>query len=575
MTHAAEEGSAGPEAEATISLILRALEEVDWPAYFSGIRSAYRIVGDRVWLLIAASLDEIDFDELLARLPQQHHADACTWLAPLVRELPIFSLSEAQSFLDFAGGLEPSFRAAVGQYLTPHMAANPDLGIAVGREILGSASTPQGKISCWAHCFAAGCPRVAAAYAAAMPLDDPSQIDQVAWLLTALPQKHEALSLFVAAESLFAAAVIGRIEVLGFAAWYALCRIAPFSVLAQRGLLEAIERRNGEAIGCVLQTLFHQELDELTVTGERVPLFVDRIIHLAIDGSDQRQTIDSLLSSTLYAGPLGSAVAQSLVNLGGTPDICSSLTQTFRALGEKEALFAVVLSAWLLQAETDFGSLRALLSMCTHGQASTVLDEHAFTAASDDQQLKACRRLLAMTHHGPTLCRFIDALVGMTTLGEARLSIGSQMLNAAFEEFPGATEEFLKSKVETPGKDTQPTSMFRHIYANALRWRRVLKKLPTLKELRPSESELLALRAQKRRFQRDVARIASEKSVLMSLVTGVHLAQGRKFATRMPDGRTTISEMMQASHSVELPSSERADPMRGLLARANLLRGAR
>jgi hypothetical protein len=68
---------------------------------------------------------------------------------------------------------------------------------------------------------------------------------------------------------------------------------------------------------------------------------------------------------------------------------------------------------------------------------------------------------------------------------------------------------------------------------------------------------------------------AAERSVFASIFTNVHLAQGRRFATHTAHGAPQIAEMQQASHSIELPSSELADPVGGMLRRAKTLSASR
>jgi hypothetical protein len=163
----------------------------------------------------------------------------------------------------------------------------------------------------------------------------------------------------------------------------------------------------------------------------------------------------------------------------------------------------------------------------------------------------------------------------MSALGSERFNLSAQMLNKAFSEYPGATEEFLKYKTSTLSSDAPELEVFQGVYANVLEWRGVLERLPKRKELTPNDSELEVLRARKRRINREIMRMAAEQSVFADLFTHLHLAQGRKFASHTPFGEPQIAHMAESSHFVELPSSELADPMRGQIERSHFLRTAR
>jgi hypothetical protein len=83
------------------------------------------------------------------------------------------------------------------------------------------------------------------------------------------------------------------------------------------------------------------------------------------------------------------------------------------------------------------------------------------------------------------------------------------------------------------------------------------------------------MRAMRSRMNREILRVANERSIFAALSTKMNIAQGRRFVVRTEHGLTSISEMQQASHAIELPSSELADPVGGMLRRARRLGGSR
>lgn len=64
-------------------------------------------------------------------------------------------------------------------------------------------------------------------------------------------------------------------------------------------------------------------------------------------------------------------------------------------------------------------------------------------------------------------------------------------------------------------------------------------------ELRPTDSELQALRQMMWRRNREVLRIAHERSVFASLATHVHVAQGHRFASHVSHSPPQVSQMVE------------------------------
>ena len=149
------------------------------------------------------------------------------------------------------------------------------------------------------------------------------------------------------------------------------------------------------------------------------------------------------------------------------------------------------------------------------------------------------------------------------------------MLNYLFVEYPSSTEEFLKRKVGLVSRTSTFSHVYRGVYANTLRWKRVLRQLPNLQELRPTDAQLLKFGQLRARQNAEILRIAEERSVFAQISTKINIRQGHRFASHTKFGPPQIAEMSQLSRSMELPSSERADPVGGILRRAGLLRNAR
>ena len=120
------------------------------------------------------------------------------------------------------------------------------------------------------------------------------------------------------------------------------------------------------------------------------------------------------------------------------------------------------------------------------------------------------------------------------------------------------------------------SSMYEAVHKSAERWKHVLAELPRLKELKPSETEWLAIRAMKVRFNRNVNRRAEEQSILGELfATKVHIAQGRKSTSIFGPGAMQVIKFGEFSHSVEFPSSHVSDPLGAEIRRRKILAASR
>jgi hypothetical protein len=149
------------------------------------------------------------------------------------------------------------------------------------------------------------------------------------------------------------------------------------------------------------------------------------------------------------------------------------------------------------------------------------------------------------------------------------------MLNEAFAEYPAATLEFLESRTGSLVDGAPSARMYREFLEHASGWREVLASLPRLNELRPTDTQLYALHGVRQRMNREIMRVAEERSIFAAMTTRVQIAQGRRFASHTTFGPAQVVDMQEASHSVELPSSELADPVGGMLRRAKALEGSR
>jgi len=554
------------------------LQAGHWSEYESQVKAAYRTSEDKVWELMAKQHPgTVNVFVALTTHSSQDGSAACRWLLPVVGQLANLTFSDAKQLLTFADTLAPSYRHMPAEQLKPHIAARPDLGRELG-EFLRTEDTPgEASVFVWAGAFANGAPKAAASYIEALLTDVAGDARLATVLTTFLPADNEEIQRVIASiESTLADTLIENAAVLGSLAWTAMCLIADQSAKARNALSEALRSGLPEAIIAIANSLFRRDQTTVGVTGAPVEELISSLLQIGLADDRFRHHIDAAVDSLFFRPALRPIATHAVMGLGAaTNDVVKALPEVFGALANHPTEFASVLTNWLLSPDANFASLASLLSMCTSSRAPVVLDEVAFAAQTPERRVKAARRLLALMHHGPTLCHFCELIATMSMLGSERFNLSGDMLDNAFLEYPGATEKFLKDKTSTLSPSAPETQVFQGIYANVLQWRSVLEQLPNRKELRPSDAVFQVLRARKRRINREIMRVAAEQSIFASLCTNVHMAQGRKFASHTPFGAPQVTQMAESSHMVELPSSELADPMRGQIERNNLLRNAR
>jgi hypothetical protein len=562
-----------------LSDAVSALREGRWDDYEALVRELLDGGNeDQIWEGIAAAHPaELNLIDTISSWPKERARSGCYRLLPAIGKLPAFELVDVLRLLEFSSHLEPSYRHMPAENLRPHIAKRPALGTEIGEHLRTVWTADEASQRVWAGAFTSAAPKEAADYAIELLTGAGSDSQLLALLVLFLPTESPAVqTALTAREKEIADLLYSSAPQLGQMAWAALTCITEVSPSAMGHLLAALDAGEQQAAIAMSNALYRVKTPSVGVTGEPLEWIVQRLLAIGLQNEQVRAHVDQGIESLLFRDSLRPHAVSCLHGLcTAEGKVAELFGKTFGGLSEKSRDFACVLTAWLLRPDASFQAIGSLLSRCTAQKAPVGLDTTAFVAASSERRVKAARRLLALTHHGPTLCQFIAFLAEMTALGPERLELASQMLNEAFAEYPGATEDFLREKTRAFPRSDPVAPVYRDVYANVLRWRRVLARLPALKELRPTDSELHALRSMKRRMNRDILRGAAEQSVFANLFTSVHVAQGRRFASHTRFGPPQIVEMGQASHSIELPSSELADPMRGLLQRLTLLKGAR
>lgn len=562
----------------SIDEAVSALREGRWEDYLAAIHPRLRSDKEQLWRDLAAEHPaSVNLVALLPTFSKDHTLDVCHRFLPAIGVLPSFSREDALSLLEYAESIDASHRFGPGQQLGLQIRGHNELGVFLGDNLRARGKLTDAARRTWALAFASGAPQAAARYAVGLIADNLHDMQLLGSLIDYLPMNSpEVCTELLPHEVQIADLLRKYTNEFPDAFWASIASFAKVSARAADFLIEAINADDEIAATKTAWTLYG--VDTPTYGPNAVPLenVVRRLLEIAVTHANRRAMVDQAISSLLHHDALRPLVVASLVELYALrTNVVEMFGEIVTGVASHPAAFSTLLSEWLLRSGTYLPSIRSLISLCTTDQASATLDGTAFLAHGEMNTLTAVRRILATTHHGPTLCQFIAAIADMHQLGEPRFDLAGQMLNLSFAEYPGATEEFLKQRTRSNQRSHPAARVYREVYANVLRWRRVLTKLPPLQEIRATDAEVQTIRALKRRFQRGVMRVAAEKSVFAEVFSTANVAQGRRFATHSRFGAPQMAAMAQSSHYVELPSSELSDPMGGELARMKLLENAR
>jgi len=354
-------------------------------------------------------------------------------------------------------------------------------------------------------------------------------------------------------------------------AWYCLVEFGQFDADAYALVADGLERGVSSAAQHVARTLFR--MDGTAYAVNHVPLadVLQRLVTLACADAAVGDNVDLALSSCLKRQSQRPIALDCVRTLGDGPDdVLKRFDSTFYALSEDAALFKEVLTSWLLSPTASFNVISAALNLVASNRAPAGLDEALFAGATPLARTKAVRRILGLLGDGVALCQFAADIARMVSLGDAGIELASQMFNLLKDEYPRATEDFLKPLAASALRRERGAQVFRGVYAIVMTWKRHLERLPKRPELHIGDADAMAFKTARMKQQLEIHRGAEAMSVFASVMTKVHIAQGHRFTSHMQDGPSPISDMGHFSHAVELPSSELSDPMRGLLHRMQM-----
>lgn len=557
---------------------LQCLAASDWDGYVDHLRQEFE---DRepLWKELGSQHGKgIDLVERLLAWPEEKGAGrVLSYLVPALGYAELTAPEVLQLF-GFASSLGAAAPYRIVAAIRPTFKGSPAIAREVGDAVRKDPSLTA-MLGFWSSAFAQVAPRDAASYAKDLPTATREQRGVLAEILENLDTSLADVSAVLSpdADRLLAAALEDAPNTGGATKhWSAVRALAQFHAPAMETLMQAAQ--SGQAPALVVVAMWLSTHNALTIGAIAVPVgeVIDLLLERAISNDELRAVVDSNLQWLFYNPTVGPIAMDCIGRLAGAKaPVGTMFGEVFGAIKQKEPKFSQLLTAWLLSPEASIQAVRSLLVQCAAGTAPVALDASQFMAAPEHRQVEACRRILNLTIDGPALCKFIDFFAADPGMQPTGLGYANQMLPVVMEEFPGATEGFLRMRTRAAHRQEPYAALYRGVLAQALRWRRVLEQLPERGELKQSDDETNVLRLRRQRKAQEITRSANERSFFRDMATKIHLAQGKRFVTHHQRGPSDISGMAELSHSVELPSSDLSDPARASMNRTRNLKASR
>lgn len=359
-------------------------------------------------------------------------------------------------------------------------------------------------------------------------------------------------------------------------AWQVLCDVSEFSAAATQHLRRIILEGGAPIARAFLFKMATRNQENITI--ENIPLreFLIPILHIAMQGNEIEMQYGAILarlvSNKATRDEVFSVMKYAEENLD--VDLSEKFESLSHAIISDAELFKTLLTKRLMDKNSDPKTIRNLLQFCIVGQTGCDIDEELFLSADFEPRRRMMARLIAYTHNGPSLCTFAAVFAESEKMQPDGLSIAKSIIEYAILEYPDSSEKFFIGKKKIKSSSRNAASLYFSAMKFLIKSKSERETLPNLDELKPSSSQRLAMIHQDIKMNREIGRAAGEKSIFSSIAKKVRILQGTKVATIMYDGRTSITEMGSMSYSIELPRSERADPVGGLIRRISYLQGA-
>lgn len=553
--------------------VFAALQADQFDVYAREAAKSIEVEGaDNFWTELAAMHPkQINLVDVLNKWPPGRDYQLITVLIPVLAYLPQLTQEDYRKLLEVIA-LRNASAYSVAERVAKHLGRDHALALDFAEEMEAGQEVTEALQMAWAESFAAGAPRVASVYILGYFEEHRRLPTEVKLLLLGLPES-ELLeqSAFVALGEAMTDAVMHPPAQDQYV-WLTLVKLALIVPYASDKLMEAVNSGRVDAGRALAGALTRLDAPEWSVRKLPLQNVLGSLVESAMSDESALAYIDHVIAVLMVREH---AKAQALVFLGSlgvkNEDFTEILHAAFQAAFRDEAGFTTLLTKLLLQQGANFNAIKHLIRFYQIEGNPVRLDDETIIAADTQRLVKLVRRILSLTFHGPTMCMYAGEILRISGLGQTGQHLGIQMFKEIYAEYPGAAEDYLREKVKEVGADTPAGAIYNDFMDHILEWREFLNKLPEVKELRATEQERIALNSLGSRVNRDIQRGAEEQSIFASIVSKSVIVQGSRFAAYIDDRPPMVTQMFESSHSIELPSSELADPLRGLIRRRKLL----
>lgn len=241
-------------------------------------------------------------------------------------------------------------------------------------------------------------------------------------------------------------------------------------------------------------------------------------------------------------------------------------------IAESSVLFAPAITKWLTQA--DFMALAKALAHKANVQHLQRASPVAYDLATipEAQSILVGYRLCAIAATPAISLGWILSLARLPTQTPAIATAVEQLLKHLVEEQPSTTLRLLSSKDSPFSTLDIAKNALGRLQAEA-DW---LEEQPSLREFAMTTEMRIAFWSLKRGESRDIHRHSRSSSIFANLFKAQHFKYANRTAIEFAVGgqvQETTLKMAPYSMSVELPLSERVDPVAGAQARNRLWQG--
>lgn len=530
---------------------------------------------DTVSIEIASFHSQLNLFTFLVEVEDQDMRPTVNLVLEATKHIAKCSVTDALNLCRFAQKIDPAFLFQVEGVLTGIAKDNPGLMPTLLTEMRAAELVGDSSYLVWACSYCNSSPEDAFNFL--QMAKGAAELDNfiVAALfinLSSLVRKNSEIATNFSEEITARVIELSELRPDSWISWRAVCTASEFSEDAAQILQSIPSSQNIAAQMELLMWIANQDKEQLGILQIPASALMLPMISTAISDIRLRQTFDATVARLLYRVN-GQAEGVKVINAFSnySEDVTLHFNLAFHALASRPELFTKVFTQWIMGKGINAGVLRSMIRECVAGQYPCRVDDAVFQTANAQEKKRIAMRLLAWTHNAPCLSKFIENLAESPKKQPDGIGVAFVILRHMVSEYPAFTVDFLDARLSAVEKNSVAHKLYHHYHKIVLGFRNAQKELPPIAELAPTSQQQIAMHQHQVRSQRQMSKAAKAQSVIGQLAHQVTVMQGKRVASVMPDGTINISDMAEFSYTIDLPLSERADPVGGLLNRIDYI----